>query len=244
MSISSRKKQILELLEQHEFLTVKKLAQLTFTSESSIRRDLADLQNQCLVRRTHGGATLSGTTDRVPTLNNRMTQNILEKRRIAKKAAALLADDQVVMLDGSSTAGFLVPYIARHINITLYTNNMVTALTAIDLGIKAHCIGGSSVNGSAVLSGEEAYRAVSSIRPDILFFSSQGIDSHGIISDSTESENYLRYLMLQSARVSVFLCDSNKFNRRCVHTLTSINRVDYAVFDSPWKELSTRCTLL
>ena len=244
MSTLERQKSILNLLKKDSFMTVKALSQATFTSESSIRRDLTKLQKQGLVKRTHGGVSSVETTDRVLSFNSRMTKNIVEKKKIAKKASSLLRDGQIIMLDGSSTASFLLPYIAEHRDITLFTNSLLTALKAIESGIETHCIGGRAVNKTPVLSGEEAYRAISSLHPDITFFSSQCVDINGTISDSTAEENYLRSLMVQNSKTSVFLCDSNKFNTSAFYSLTTLNKVDYTVFDLEWKQLKMKCNLL
>ncbi|MBE6975676.1 MAG: DeoR/GlpR transcriptional regulator [Ruminococcaceae bacterium] len=244
MGISQRQNQILELLQIHGFLTVNRLSELTFTSPSSIRRDLSQLQNLCLVKRTHGGVTVLTENNQAIPLNNRMTQNVKGKRIIAQKAAVLLRDGQSIMLDGSTTASFLIPYIAGKKDIRLFTNNMMTAINAINHGICTHCIGGDSVNNSAVLSGEAAYEAARGICPDILFFSSRSIDRNGRISDPTKEENYLRSIMLHNARKRVFLCDSEKFNRQSLYELTCLNHVDIAVFDVPYPELKVNCEIL
>jgi len=244
MSISKRQEQILELLQENQSLSVAKLSELTYTSPSSVRRDLTHLQNMYLIKRTHGGASVLNEEKKAAPLSNRMAKNIAGKRKIAKKAASLLRDGQSIMLDGSSTAGFLIPYIAKHRDITLFTNNMLTAINAINYGITTHCIGGCSVNNSAVLSGAQSYKAVSEIYPDILFFSSHSIDKNGIISDPTSEENHLRSLMLANAGQRVFLCDSEKFDRRSLYVLTSINNVDVAVFDTHWSDLNAKCRIL
>lgn len=244
MSISNRQEQILNLLREHTFLTVEKLAKYTYTSPSSIRRDLTILQNMCFIKRTHGGASVLNELNHAAPFNNRMARNVINKRKIANLAASLLRDSQIIMLDGSSTASFLIPHIAKHKDIILFTNNMITAVNAINYGIKTHCIGGSSVNNSAVLSGPESYNQVSSVHPDLLFFSSHSIDENGIISDPTQEENYLRSIMLDSTKKSVFLCDREKFNRSSTYVLTSLNNVDYAVFDAPWEGSSTHCSII
>ena len=164
--------------------------------------------------------------------------------KIAKIAASLLEDGQSVMLDGSSTAGFLVPHIARHREMIVFTNNMLTATTAINYGIATHCIGGFSVNQSAVLSGSEAYRAVANISPDILFFSSKSLDRSGMIYDPIPEENYIRSIMLENARKKIFLCDSGKFDTRSLYRLTSVENIDACVFDKPFPELSAKCEIL
>ena len=97
---------------------------------------------------------------------------------------------------------------------------------------------------SAVLSGMQAYRMVSEIHPDILFFSSQSLSKNGIISDPISEENYIRTLMLKNAKFSVFLCDSEKFGTESLYQLTSLDEIDVCVFDKPFPELKTKCKII
>ena len=244
MSIANRQKQILDILNERVFITVEELSRLTFTSASSIRRDLTYLQNNGLVKRSHGGVSLPEPLNGVASFYDRAQKSIKEKRIIAQKASVLLKDGQSILLDSSSTASFLLPYIAKKRDVKLFTNNLSTAIKAIELGINTHCLGGSSTDGSVALSGAETYTALASIRTDILFFSSQSIDSDGNISDSTEEENYVRILMLKSADKSVFLCDSKKFNTSSVYKLCNIGEVDLAIFDEEYRELGVNCNFI
>ena len=244
MNLTGRQEQILSLLREQRFLSVERLSQLTYTSPSSIRRDLTQLQNLQLIKRTHGGAGVLNEVDQAAPLNNRMTKNVVGKRKIAKKAAVFLQDGMTVMLDSSTTAGFLIPIIAKHKDITLFTNNMLTALEAINYGIDTHCLGGHSVNRSAALSGPIGYANAAGIRPNICFFSSHSLDVGGVISDPTEEENHMRSIMLSSAEKRIFLCDHEKFGRRALYTLTTLDDIDAAVFDEPWDELHTTCQIL
>ena len=121
---------------------------------------------------------------------------------------------------------------------------MLTAINAINYGIVTHCIGGASVAGSAVLSGTQAYRTISEINTDILFFSSQSISRDGYISDPIPEESYVRQLMLARAKTSVFLCDSEKFGSESLYRLTSVDRIDACVFDKPFPELKAKCRII
>ena len=248
MSISKRQESILELLRENSFLTVARISELVYTSPSSVRRDLTHLENLYLVKRTHGGASVVNESGKVAPFDSRISRNVKEKRKIAKKAAELIEDGQTVMLDGSTTAGFLVPYLAKHKDITLYTNNMHTAISAASFGVRTHCIGGASIENSAVLAGAASCKAVEGLAPDILFFSSHSLDRDGVISDPAEEENYLRQLMIRSARCTVFLCDTGKYGRRAVHRLGSLDEFDYAVFDEAipaiGKERIGKCKIL
>jgi len=244
MSITERQQQILKLLESSAFITVNQLATATFTSPSSIRRDLTHLQNLGMVHRTHGGVTLSGPEQRVPTLRERMNKDVAGKRRAAKKAAALLEDGQTILLDGSSTVSFLLPYIAEHKGMSVFTNNLLTALSASEMGITTHCLGGCLSGGEVILTGPLTAQSLSSLYVDILFFSTQSLDSNGLISDSSQEEIYLRKMMLAAAEKRVFLCDSEKFSRRSLYKLTELDKVDAAAFDQPFPALKTTCRIL
>ena len=244
MSISERQKQILSILNDRSFMTVQELSDLTFTSASSIRRDLTYLQDNGLVKRLHGGVSSVSPIANVASFYDRTHKNVKEKRIIAQKASLLLKDGQTILLDSSTTATFLLPYIAKHHNITIFTNNLSTALHAIELGIHTHCLGGHSIGGSTALSGTETFTALANLTVDILFFSSQSLDKEGNISDMTEEENYARKLMLDSAKTKVFLCDGEKFNTQSTYKLCNLREIDYAVFDIPCPDLDTQCKLL
>lgn len=244
MSITNRQEQILNILNERTFITVNELSQLTFTSPSSIRRDLTYMQNNGLVKRSHGGVSLPEPVSGVASFYDRTHKSIREKRIIAQKASVFLRDGQNIMLDSSSSTTFMLPYIAKKKDVCIFTNNLSTAVNAIELGITTHCLGGSATNGSVVLSGPETYRAISEIKTDIFFFSSQSIDSFGNISDSTQEENYIRILMLNSSKKSVFLCDSKKFNSSSLYKLCNVDDIDVAVFDADFNELNTNCKIL
>ena len=244
MGISERQNEILKIIGENTYVSVNELSKLTFTSPSSIRRDLTHLENLGLVNRSYGGASLPEISGRVAGFYNRVTKNIKEKRLVAQKASALLKSGQSILLDSSTTAGLMIPYIAKIDSAVVFTNNLETAVSAIKEGIATHCIGGASINGSVSLGGSQTYRALSNINVDIMFFSSQSLSSDGMITDSTEEENYVRCAMLERADKTVFLCDSTKFNTQSLYTLSSLDRIDYAVFDRNFEGLVTKATII
>ena len=244
MGISERQNEILKIIGENTYVSVNELSRRTFTSPSSIRRDLTRLENLGLVNRSYGGASLPEINGRVAGFYNRLTKSIKEKRLIAQKASALLKSGQSILLDSSTTASFMIPYIAKIDSAVVFTNNLEIAVSAIKQGICTHCIGGSSINGSVSLGGSQAYKALLDIGVDIMFFSSQSLSIDGMISDSTEEENYVRSVMLERAGKTVFLCDSTKFNTKSLYTLTSLDCIDYVVFDRDFDGLTTKARLL
>ena len=85
---TEREKEILKLLLANKRVTVDELSQRLFTSESSVRRDLARLEKQQLIKRVHGGAVLeenSISTLKIPFVIRELEQSD-EKIKIAKRA--------------------------------------------------------------------------------------------------------------------------------------------------------------
>ena len=83
-----REREILKLLLVKKKITVNELSNLLFASESSIRRDLARLENQQLVKRIHGGAIIeenSISTLKIPFIIRELEQSDA-KIKIAKQA--------------------------------------------------------------------------------------------------------------------------------------------------------------
>ena len=244
MSITERQKMILSIIDEKTYVTVNDLAHILFTSASSIRRDLTDMQNQGLVRRSHGGVTLFENANGVASFYNRSKKSVKEKRSVAKKASELLCDGMIIFLDSSTTASFMLPYIAHLDRATVFTNNLQTALNASQQGIDVYCLGGHTLNNSSALVGPQTCTAISSIKADIVFFSSQAIDINGVISDYTEEETYVRKIMFNQSRKKVFLCDSEKFGRESIYKLADIDEIDFAVFDRAFDGLKTSTTVL
>ena len=75
-------------------------------------------------------------------------------------------------------------------------------------------------------------------------FSSKSLSDYGVISDPTAEENYLRALMIKNAKIKVFLCDSEKFSDTSIYTLTTLDEIDYAIFDEPYDNLKTSCKII
>ncbi len=231
MNGNERKNKILAILKERSFVSVEELSSLLYTSQSSIRRDLNDLQEQELVRRNYGGVMLF-EPKLAPPAAWRWDIQKAEKKLIAKQAAVCLKDNTTVFLDSSTTAYHLIEYIAQKENITAITNNLKTTQHLIENGVKTYCLGGLIKQSSTAMYGNYTQDMLRSFHADIMFFSSFALSENGIISDSTAEENAIRKQMLSQSDYHVFLCDSSKFNRKATHILCSVDDIDIAFYDT------------
>ena len=62
-----------------------------------------------------------------------------------------------------------------------------------------------------------------------MFFSAYGINSRGMIVDTSEEETELRIALMKNAKTSVFLCDNSKFDKSAMFNIASLSEVDYLI---------------
>src|ERR1051325_10737479 len=103
MNGAIRQRKIREMLEVEEFLDMDRLKSGLAASESTIRRDLAGLENEGVLKRVYGGAMAMQTKDHALDFAWQSAHLATEKRRIANLAAGLVEDNQTIILDGGST---------------------------------------------------------------------------------------------------------------------------------------------
>lgn len=208
-----REEQIRYLLQEKKEMTVAELSRLLFTSESSIRRDLTEMELNGLVRRTHGGVRILGDEPTMIPFSSRLHYRVAEKKKMAKKALHLIQDGQVIFLDQSSSALFLAYELVGRKRVTIITNNIeiLTAMAKSDL--KVYASGGYiSPSNRNCLIGEDAHDIFLKTRADMLFFSVKALSEEGVLYEPTREEVHIHNAMLASAAQKYLLCDSEKFD--------------------------------
>lgn len=199
--------QIRALLEKTPALRIGQIAQALYVSEATIRRDVDAMEKNGLLKRVYGGVTLN--KEEMP-LTLRSIQHADKKDEIGKKAAQLVKDGQTIFIDSSSTALHMLPYIKHKKGLTVISNSQKIIDTLAFTDNKLILTGGELIPRNLAYVGELACRALDMYRPELVFFSSQGIDAEGEITDVSQSETALRRAAIKRGIRSVFLCDSSK----------------------------------
>ena len=116
MFAEQRRRQILQILDTHGSTTLTELTRLLGASESTVRRDLQEMDSKGLLVRVFGGAmSKNSKTDlREEDVSEKQTINIAEKQRIGKYAAALIKPDDFVYIDAGTTTGSMIPFITEY----------------------------------------------------------------------------------------------------------------------------------
>ena len=237
MMVNERQRRILEELEKKPDLTVRELAKLLYVSEPTIRRDFTELDSKGIITKVYGGAILHrGAADREIPFFFRQQEKSSVKSQMGAKAASLVEDGMVVMLDGSTSAFHLVPYLAQRKDLIVVTSGAKTAVALAEANIRTFCTGGQMLIHSFSYVGEQAESFVRNINADILFFSCRGLSEGGYMTDLSVEEANLRKVMFQYSKQKVLLCDSSKFDHTYFYNIGHIDQIDSIISEASLPE--------
>lgn len=229
---NERKNEILKILSAQGYMTVAELSKLLYTSESSIRRDLVELEQETVVKRSYGGVELAKSNARSVPFALRLHSRIREKKQMAEKAAELVGEKDIVFLDQSSSALFLAQELFRIRKVTIVTNNLEILCTEQPAGVTVYSTGGRVSGYRRCLIGENATQVFSEIRADYAFFSSKALSPEGIIYDNSLEEVKVKEAMMANAAKNVFLCDSEKFDKYAGYKQRDLASVDAMISET------------
>lgn len=228
---NQRHNEIIDILSRQGFASVKELGERLYASQPTVRRDLAYLEKQGYVLRSHGGVVPADSKSNTPAPFRRGTRT-REKSNISKLAATLIKPNSMIFIDASTTAFYLSEHITKNDNVTVLTNgiSLCGALAASDITV--YSTGGRMKAKSEAFVGLQAETAVKNFIADTMFFSSAALSFNGVISDYSEEETSLRRTVREQAKKAVFLCDSAKFALESAFVLFTTELVDYIVTDT------------
>ena len=220
---------VLEILQKENFASVEDLSKRLYVSLPTIRRDLTELSRRGAIVRSHGGAAPMPENNTILPIDFRNRVDPKGKLLLAREAAKLVKDGDVIYIDASTTTLHIVDFIKDLKNIIVITNSIQVALLLRKYNITGYCTGGMLIENSLAFAGSYAENTVSNFNIDIMFFSTTGVTRNGFIADNSDTETNLRKVAMRTSRVKVYLCDSEKFEKNSVFHIANLNQMDYII---------------
>lgn len=223
-----RQRTIVKLVEERSSLKVGELAKLFTVSQGTIRNDLTLLEAQQALTRVRGGAVAkNGFEPHV----QRSTKSEGEQR-IARWAADLVRDGDVIFLDASETVAQMVPYLRERRTITVVTNQLETArLLAKDRGKTVILTGGILSSDGLTVTGWLSQEALKDLHIKTAFLSCAALSLEvGLMEASLESAQFKEQVIASSQHV-VALVESAKFNTVSLRPFAKLNVLQHLITD-------------
>jgi len=238
MKARNRADQILKELRQEGSLSLDVLIQRLGASAASVRRDLAKLESNGLVRRTHGGVTLVEPLLYEPfrydsLFQNREQHRTAEKRRIGLHAAELIQENETV----GFTAGTTTTHVARNLrnrhNIRVITNAINIAMELSNCaGLKTFVTGGFvQWAGSFSLVGHAALMSLNDVFMDRVFVSVCGIEITRGITVIEPEEGLTFRTMIKQSKQTIVVADSSKIGMVTPALICPISNIHVLITD-------------
>lgn len=225
MLIKERQNAIFNMIRERKYCTVDYLAKQLFVAPITIRRDLAKMEAEGLIARCYGGATIPDYENREVPFELRSRSHFSMKEELMKRAVKLVNVGDVVFLDSSSTISCITEYLTADMELTVITNSTLVAEKLKEKHVRCYLSGGMTVENSYALVGSIADHTVAGFYANICFFSAQGIDEKGMISDQSEAETTLRRLMIKNSKKQYFVFDDSKYGKRFAFQLCSTEEI-------------------
>ncbi|ACQ69093.1 MULTISPECIES: DeoR/GlpR family DNA-binding transcription regulator [Exiguobacterium] len=222
MLTKQRHQLILQRLSEQKVVKLKELVDLTDSSESTIRRDLTDLEAEGYLARVHGGATLIATPDEEPTFEEKRDRFVDEKVAIARRAATFIEDGMSIYLDAGTTTQAMVPFLQGK-KIVVVTNSLPIANELFDLDIKTFVIGGELKRSTQALVGYNARESMMNYRVDLAFLGMNGIDLEAGYTTPDPEEALVKKTAIELAQTSFVLADASKIGKRTFSRVATLD---------------------
>lgn len=238
MSLSSfeRKQYILNLINLEGKVRSDELVEKLQVSFETVRRTMEELEKEQKLKRVYGGA-VKITLDREPEYEKREYMFVQEKRKIGREAAALVQDNDVIMIDDGTTPLQLIHYLMGKKNVTVITQGFPALRLLRDYKLRGLFEGDIIFLGGAYdvkndrVTGVLSERMLDNFHVNKAFISIDGIQLRkGITGFHAERVNLARKMMEHSEQ-SIIMTDSSKIGVVTMYKIADLREVDIIISD-------------
>lgn len=219
----------MEILEGEGRAAVADLALRLGVNEETIRRDLRELKEQGLIRKTHGGALRKIAT--APPYETRLTQAADVKEAIGRRAAEMVKEGDSILIDSGTTTLCL----ARALTVRrarIITNSLEIARALVHRSdYELIILGGRYDQLHHEISGNATVDQLLRYRVDRLFMGMTAIDRENGITDVAETDAAVKRTMMRVSRRIIGLADHNKIGQMSCHWVAPASALDILITD-------------
>ncbi|MCK8489562.1 DeoR/GlpR family DNA-binding transcription regulator [Paenibacillus sp. MBLB2552] len=219
-----RYRRILRRLQEKGIVKLQELCTLLEASESTVRRDLADLEERGLLRRVHGGASLPAMSGGLePGMAEKSAVNVPQKQKIAELASGLVRGGEAIYLDAGTTTLAMIPFLKGK-SITVVTNGLPQMDALLEADIPSYLLGGLAKKRTKALVGGLALENLERFRFDRCFLGANGIHPDAGYTTPDPEEAALKRRASELSSLTYILADSSKIGNVAFTRIMGLER--------------------
>ncbi|MNJ50381.1 Glucitol operon repressor [compost metagenome] len=232
-----RKREIAQYVQRQGRALVPELAEQFKVSESTVRRDLRDLEEAKQLRRTHGGAVAVEQDNAEPTFVEKEDRYRSQKEEIARSAAAFIEEGDTIFLDSGTTTYYLAQHLKDFQELTVVTNsNMVAEVLRPAKHIQILLTGGTLRHETQAMVGPLANRSIEAIRVNKLFLATNGVDTDAGLTTPNLTEAETKRCMIHAAKQIILVADHSKFGQISFAKVADLSEIHHCIVDDAVSE--------
>lgn len=221
----------MEIMNQKKVINMRTLETLTFESRSTLRRDLIVLEGEHKIQRKFGQVELVSGNNVEFGYHVRSNEHRTGKKEIAELASDFIGNNQALIIDSSTTASYLEPYLHQRNNLVVITNGLQLAVKLnANPKIKTYIAGGKLRSFSGSIVGDSARCFLGDFHADVAFISCAGVNLSGVYMASDEQTAIKKQMINQSEHV-ILLCDHSKINKSDYYKMCDHSSIDMIITD-------------
>jgi DeoR/GlpR family transcriptional regulator of sugar metabolism len=228
MLTAERRQIILERLRVDGRILAAPLSAEFGVSEDTVRRDLRDLAAEGLLQRVHGGALPASPA--AVDYATRQRQAPPGKTAIARAAAGLVRDGQVVILDGGTTNVQVAQHLPAGLRATVVTTSPPVAVALADHPtVEVVLTGGRLFKHSLVAVGAATIEALRQVRADLLMLGVCSVHPEVGISNQDYEETQVKRIMIEVSAEVVALASADKIGTAAPFVVAPLSELTHLV---------------
>ena len=223
-----RHQYILNRIQQNYRIYVTSLSTELGVSDDTLRRDLAELDEQGLLTKVHGGAIAKSG---IPIeFTDRLNTGIAGKQQMAAKVIPHFHPGDIILMDGGTSNLEVARQIPLDMELTIYTNSFpIINVLMHHPKLELIFLGGKVFPSSQVTIGVSVFQALQTIRPNWLVLGISDVHPQQGLTAPDREEAMMKRLMIERAQKRIILADSYKLNTAEAYSVASLGDIDYLV---------------
>ena len=240
--LTDRQNDIVKVALSNGRVTVDDLSLRFNVTPQTIRKDLNELCELRVLKRTHGGAIVSSSVENAP-YEARRFFSVEEKQLIGRAAAEQIPNGSSLFINIGTTTECVAKALTEHEQLLVVTNNLnVAIMLSKHPSIDVIVVGGPVRRIDGAVVGGAAVDAIRQFKVDIAVIGASGLDEDGALLDFDAQEVQVSRAIIANSRQVMLVCDQTKLERTAPVRIAHMSEIDTFVTDIlPSAPLRTLC---
>ncbi len=226
MLTNERHIKIVDIITNQGNVSVEELAKMLKVSKMTIRRDLEKLQEDNILKRTHGGAIVNKVLLHEVAYNQKRKKNLEVKEKLAKEAVNYIIPNSTIFLDAGTTTFEVALKLTQFTNLTIITSDIMIASQLYSSNNNIILLGGIIQRETGSITGHYALSMLEEFNIDLAIMAVSSVDNGMIMCTPDIAKQQLKRKVLEVSEKSLLVADASKFFQKSLYRIGPIQLID------------------